>query len=378
MMVLASCGRLGFDRAPPGADAAGGSDESLVVSIAADRMAGPASISAITDLPPGTVGLSLREALAIASNRAGPDPIRFDAKALPPGTAITVAAELVVGGTGTAIDAANLGLIVAGAPRYAGTLFRVAGDDAVIDGLELTAGGTAVAAAQVTGLTLRRLAIHDTAGDAITIDGGSQLTIEDSRVERAGRTPVLIRATSDATLQRNFVSLTDKTARIAGVDLQGVTRVHVVSNTIDPGNAFLVSLTDSSDNEVIGNILDRGDTGVTLFGNSHRNLVFRNVVVSPTSDSVFVDASATGNQIINNTFYQAVSGVVDDSTDTVSRNNLLSSDAARFVHVTLFDFHLVTGDSAIDAGTDLGLDMLPDQPARFLGNAPDLGAVESN
>jgi hypothetical protein len=27
---------------------------------------------------------------------------------------------------------------------------------------------------------------------------------------------------------------------------------------------------------------------------------------------------------------------------------------------------------------DFGLDMLPDQPARFLGSAPDLGAVESH
>jgi hypothetical protein len=40
--------------------------------------------------------------------------------------------------------------------------------------------------------------------------------------------------------------------------------------------------------------------------------------------------------------------------------------------------HLVDGAPAIDGGTDLGLDMLPDQPARFLGSAPDLGAVESH
>lgn len=341
-------------------------------------MAGPASLSAVADLPPGTTGLSLREALVIASNHPGPDSLQFDTTALPAGTIIAIAAELVVGDTGTAIEAANLGIIVAGAPGYAGPLFRVTGNDAVIDGLELQGGGTGVEAAAVSGLVMRHLAIHDTASDAIHIDGASQLTIDGSRIERAGGTPVLVRSTRDGFVQHNFVSLADKTARIAGIDLQAVTGVHVLSNSIDPGNAFLVSLTDSSDNEVIDNILDRGDTGVTLFGDSHRNLVFRNVVISPAADSVFIEAPATGNTIVNNTFYMAGSAIVDGSTGTVAQNNLFSTSTGQFVHAALYDFHLVDGDPAIDGGTDLGLDMLPDQPARFLGSAPDLGAVESH
>ena len=377
MIALVACGRLGFDPTPGGGDDAGGGDDSLVVSITGDRMAGPTTIAALADLPTGTMGLSLREALAIAANRPGPDVIRFDARTLPPGTTIAVGAELVVDGAGTQIAAANLGLIIAGKPGYTGALLRVTGDDAVIDGLELTAGGTAVDAFAVTGLALRHLVVHDTTGDAIHIDGCSQLTLEDSRIERVGGTPVLVRVTRDATLQRNFVSLTNKAARIAGVDLQGVTRVHVLGNTIDPGNAYLVSLTDSSDNEIVGNILDRGDTGVTLFGDSHRNLVFRNVVVSPASDSIYIDPAATNNTIVNNTFYMSTNAIVDNSTGTVDKNNLVSSNASDFVHATLYDFHLVAGCPAIDGGADLGLDMLPDRAERFLGNAPDLGGVES-
>lgn len=377
ILVLVSCGRLGFDRAPGAPDGASDSAPPLIVSLTQDRMAGPASLSAVADLPPGTTGLSLREALVIASNHPGPDSIQFDATALPAGTIIAIAAELVVGDTGTAIEAATLGIIVAGTPGYAGPLFRVTGNAAVIDGLELRGGGTGVEAGAVSGLVMRQLAIHDTAGDAIHVDGASQLTIDGSRIERAGGTPVLVRSTRDAFVQHNFVSLADKTARIAGIDLQAVTGVHVLGNTIDPGNAFLVSLTDSSDNEVIDNILDRGDTGVTLFGDSHRNLVFRNVVISPAADSVFIDAPATGNTIVNNTFYMA-GAIVDGSTGTVAQNNLISTNTGQFVHAALYDFHLVDGDPAIDGGTDLGLDMLPDQPARFFGSAPDLGAVESH
>jgi len=97
-----------------------------------------------------------------------------------------------------------------------------------------------------------------------------------------------------------------------------------------------------------------------------------------SSIACFIEAPATGNTIVNNTFYMAGSAIVDGSTGTVAQNNLFSTSTGQFVHAALYDFHLVDGDPAIDGGTDLGLDMLPDQPARFLGSAPDLGAVESH
>ena len=246
----------------------------------------------------------------------------------------------------------------------------------VIDGLTLDLGGTAVTATSVSGLAVRHLTIHDTAGDAVHVDGCTNVAIDDSRIERAVGDPVFVRATTDAFVRRNFVSLLAKNGSVHGVYLETVTRGHVIDNIIDPGSAYLVNLTDTVDTEVIGNILDRGDTGVTLFGTSHDNVVFRNVVISPAYDSVYVQGGAMANHITNNTFYMAPD-VTDLGIGTMAVNNLISSAPGDFVDPPTYDFHLVAGSAAIDMATDLGQDMLPSSPARFLGAGPDLGGVES-
>jgi hypothetical protein len=254
----------------------------------------------------------------------------------------------------------------------------VTGTDAVIDGITLRGGGVAVEAVGVSGLAARHLAILDTAREAIRIDGCSQIAVEDSRIERAMGDPMFVRSTTEARLARNVIALRSKTGSVHGIYLETVDHSHILDNVIDPGEAFLINLTDSSDNEVIGNILDRGDTGVTLFGTSRRNFVFRNVVISPVSDSVYVAAETADNTIVNNTFYLA-SNIVDAGVNTKAANNLVSSRAEDFVDpaAPAYNFHLVTGCPSIDAADDLGYDMLPDQQARFLGLGPDLGAVES-
>jgi hypothetical protein len=333
-------------------------------------------MSSISELPPGTVGLSLREALAIASHRAGPDRIGFDPAAFPAGAVIAVDAELEVGGDGTTIDATTVAVTVAGRPSYTGTLLHVTGTDVVLDGIALRGGGIAVEATGVSGLAVRRLAIFDTSREAIWIDGCSQITIEDSRIERSMGDPMFVRATDDARVARNFIALRTKMGSVHGIYLVGVNRSHIIDNVVDPGDAWLISLTDSSDNEVSGNILDRGDTGLTIFGTSQRNFVFRNVVISPAQDSIYVDSTPTDNTIVNNTFYLA-SDIVNNGINTTAKNNLVSTSAEDFVDPAAYDFQLVTGCPSIDAATDLGYDMLPDQPALFLGMGPDLGAVES-
>jgi parallel beta-helix repeat protein len=377
MLLLGACGRLGFDaRATP--DAQGGLDApvaaSLIVTMTDDRMAGPATMASLDELAPGTVGLSLREALTIARYRDGADIVELDSSLA--GATIMINAELVVGGAGTQIDASKAAVTITPAAGYTGTLLQVKDSDAVIDGLTLQGGIYGIQAVQVSGITVRRVTILDTENAAIQLDGCSNVVVEDNRIERAGGDPLYLHATTGAWVQRNVVVLRTKVGSVHGFWLEEVMQSHIIDNVIDPGEAFLIHLNNSSDNELIGNILDRGDTGITIYGNSARNLVFRNVVISPTHDSVFVEAPATDNKIINNTFFRAAD-IVDGGTNTMAANNLISDNVAHFAHAAVYDFHLVAGHAAIDAATDLGLDMLPDMPARFLGNKPDTGAVES-
>jgi parallel beta-helix repeat protein len=152
-----------------------------------------------------------------------------------------------------------------------------------------------------------------------------------------------------------------------------VDRSHILDNFIDPGSARLIELETSSNNEIIGNTLDRGDVGIGLFGASTGNLVLRNIITM-SAEAMYVDTAATGNRIFHNTMY--MSGSIGDASPDAQFVNNLEADQG-FVDPAAFDFHLVVGNPAIDGGSDLGLDLLPDSPERFLGAAPDLGAVET-
>jgi hypothetical protein len=55
--------------------------------------------------------------------------------------------------------------------------------------------------------------------------------------------------------------------------------------------------------------------------------------------------------------------------------NTLAADTG-FVDPASYDFH-ITSAQGIDQGVDVGQDMLPHSSERFLGTAPDLGAVET-
>jgi parallel beta-helix repeat protein len=377
--LLGACGRFGFDELGTGPiDPTKPGDPALIVTRADDRMAGPSTMSSLAELPPGTVGLSLREALTIANHHAGADRIAFDASALPADPTITLDTALVVSDEATEIDAADVKVTLAGATGYTGTLLQVKGNDAVIDGLALRGGNVAIEVALVSRAVLRRLAIRDTAGDAIRATGCTDLYVEDSRIEGAGGDPLVMQGSTGAWIRRNFVVLKSKAGTVHGFWLTEVTRSHIIDNVIDPGDAHLISLDNSSDNELIGNILDRGDTGITVYGNSQRNLIFRNVVINPTYDSVFFDPTpqTIENRVINNTFL-GTSDIVDEGMGNTKANNLVTDDVTEFVHASLYDFHLVSGHTAVDGAADVGQDMLPDDPARFLGSKPDLGAVES-
>ena len=383
LALLSACGRFGFHDLPPPPDVDAATtpdapDPTLHVSVTADRMAGPPTLTSIGDLPSGTAGLSLREALTIAANHPGPDLVVFDPAVFPVATPVTLAlgAELVIAGDATTLDATGAGVVLAPGAGFAGALVRVTGADDIVDGLTLQQGDLGIAATGVTGLIVRHVHAIDTVGEAVRLESVANVTVEDTRIDHAGPAPIRVVSSIDTTIQRTFVALAAKTGVVYGVRIESSLRIHVLANTLDPGTAWMVSLDNSSDNEVVGNIIDGGDTGIALTGTSDRNYLFRNVVIAPAADSIYLDSTTHDNTALNNTFYLAPD-ITDDGMNTTAANNLLSASSADFVAPDSYDFHLGAGSTAIDAATDVGQDMLPDAPTRYLGAGPDLGAVES-
>jgi parallel beta-helix repeat protein len=389
-VILAGCGRVGFDAIP-----------SLVVTTLEDRMAGPSSIASVAELPPAITDLSLREALAIAANHEGPDWIEFDLQMFPASApaVIRLGAMLEVAGAETTVDASLRGVILDVAAGYDGPLIHLDGDaeDARIDGLMLI-GGTAprvevigAARTELVGLSiysaagvavridntrsaaLRASTIDGPAGNAVEIERSTDVTVERTTITRTLGDPIFAAMSTNLRIEGNSIIIEPgSTGR--GVVFEGeVNSSRVLDNFIDPGSAQLVRLLDSSNNEIVGNILDRGEVGVALFGTSLNNLVLRNAVVM-NPEPFYVAGTATGNRLLHNTLYMC-GGIANGAADTEVVNNLEADQG--FVDPAAFDFHLEAGNPAIDAATDLGLDLLPDPSARYLGAAPDLGAIET-
>lgn len=353
LLLASACGRWAFNDVPESG--------LLVVSSTSDGVG-----------EPGT--LSIRDALLAAEADSNPNRIVFDADVFP--ATITLASPLVIASPATTIDATGLDVVLTTAAGFSGNMIEVSANDVILDNLTFTGAGSAISSTQTTGLVVRHATIRDIVGAGIRLDTCTNAAIEDARIERAGSTPISLMASSDVRVQRVFVELSAKIGVVYGIYVEQSSQVHLLDNIIDPGSAHLIRLQNASNNEISGNILDRGDAGIVLTGGSSNNVIVRNVVISPVYDSVYVEAGGTANEIAHNTFYLA-SDVIDAGTGTIAANNLVSTVAADFVDVASYDFHLVAGSTAIDAASDLGLDLLPDQPARFFGAAPDIGGVES-
>jgi hypothetical protein len=363
LLGLAGCGRVHFDSL---------FDNVLVVSTTEDRLAGPDNAGSLDELDPGLTDLSLREALVIAGNTPGSDLITFDTDVFPeasPAT-IAIASQLpTLRSDVTVVDARGAGVIVGLAAPYTGPIVHVDGASCALRGM------TFAGAITVNGgdLTIAYNAILDAPGDGIALVGVTGATLVGNRIERVAGDPIRAQMSSGLAIERNTIVIGDKLAG-RGVRFETVTGSSVRDNIIDPGPAQLVSLFDSSDNEIVGNILDRGNIGVLLDGASQRNFIFRNVMIAPTEEPIVVLALATSNRIINNTFFQCLAGTSNSAPDTVEMNTLAADTG--FVDPASYDFH-ITSALGIDQGVDIGQDMLPDRAERFLGAAPDLGAVET-
>ncbi len=96
---------------------------------------------------------------------------------------------------------------------------------------------------------------------------------------------------------------------------------------------------------------------------------------------IILDSSAVGAQIYNNIIAGASDSILDDGSDTRISNNLFFlagnpvgeqsiAEDPLFIDPDAGDFGLQSGSPAIDAGRNVGLP--------YAGNAPDIGAIESD
>lgn len=383
--AVVGCGRIGFDPL-----------DGLVVTRTDNRAEGGPALASIAELP--AEGLSLREAITIANNHPGPDRITFDRDVFPVGApaVIRIDRELELDGDDTEVDGTSRGVQLDAAPGFSEKLLEVEGTGVTLRALGFGAGGTkpriVVEGDAATLVNLEfvggPIAIKiENAADTkvadtniltgsdigISLEATTGATLENVRIDRVIGDPIFASNTSDLTIRACTIVISDKTLG-RGIRLENTSRSFILDNLVDPGPAQLISMQDSSDNEIIGNVLDGGNVGIALFGTSSRNLMFRNVIMGSTDEAMFVDATAVTNRILNTTLFNAAA-ISDSAPDTQIANTLDATTG--FVAPVTYDFRLVPGNPSIDQGTDLGLDMLPDSPERFLGAAPDLGAVES-
>lgn len=416
--LSASCGRINYD---------GLSANIFIVSSAEDRLAGPVTIASRFDLDAGTEGVSLREAITMANNFEGSNLIIFDSEVFPEEgqTSIVLTSPLpTFVDANTAIDASNRGVELVASDAGA---FHIEANDISISGINFIststtpvisiesansvglrgnffkAATTAITATNANDLTIEGNEFRDSAGDAIAVATAVDLsvignhfedleesalrvadittaTIDENTLLHVGGTQMVIADSTLVGINRNNIVIDNKTSQ-KGVRFERVIESRICDNFIDPGTAHMVSLEDSSDNIIEGNILDRGHAGVVLEGESARNMVFRNIIIESEYDGVYVSSSSNDNIVVHNTIHNASSPLVFSSDTVTSGNNLITSDddgGVAYIDPANYDFRLVEGSPNIDAGEELGYDCVPGSAELYWDEAPDLGAVETH
>src|SRR5262249_32980780 len=141
-------------------------------------------LASIDELPPDS-GLSLREAITIAQNRAGRDRIVFDSEVFPVAQPATIALDSTLNVAGeTTIDARATG---GGVELPAtGSVFEIDGDDVTLRGMRVRGGVRGIDVTNVSNIRLERLAIESPTAEGIYVEGSSQTTIVDCVIDGAG------------------------------------------------------------------------------------------------------------------------------------------------------------------------------------------------
>jgi parallel beta-helix repeat protein len=397
-----------------------------VVSTLEDRLAGDETLASEFDLEPGSEGLSLREAVTIANNTPENDLIVFDDKLFKAGAASSIVLEStlpIVTGGGTVIDARandvslvaefgsaainiegtdiavrNLNLV---GSAGCGLLDVLAGQNVQIEGNRFETEGSGIIAAEVTELIIRGNTIVAASDDGINVSTSGGVTVEgntmtnllgrgvvisdtsnvrvhSNQMIQVAEDQIVVRDGSSIDVAYNEIIINNKTTQ-KGVHFIRVDNSRICDNFIDPGEARLISLSDSNDNLIEGNILDRGDAGVALEGTSSGNMVFRNVIIESAYDGIYVSSTTDNNTIVHNTIHNASSAlVISDASNSIVGNNLVTDlNFAGYVDAANYDFHLAPESEHIDAGELLGYDCVPGAAETYWGAAPDLGAVET-
>ncbi len=413
-----SCGRINYD---------GLWDSVFIVSTTEDRLAGPDTIASGFDLAPGTDGISLREAMTMANNSEGSNLILFDAEVFADGgeAAIVLTSALPpLVDEFTAIDANDRGVQIVASDAGA---IRIEANNTLVEGLDFVSTGanaviaidaassvniranyfqaasTSISASGANQLSITGNEFRNSVGDSIVVDGANDLfvlgnhfedlqdralrvanattaTIDDNTLLHVGGTQMTIADSTLVAVNRNSIVIDNKTSQ-KGVRFERVTESRICDNFIDPGTAHMVSLDDSSDNTIEGNILDRGHAGVVLEGESARNMVIRNVIIESEYDGIYVASTSDDNIVVHNTIHNASSALVFSSDSVIQGNNLITNDTDPdffgYVDAANYDYQLLPGSPHIDAGEELGYDCVPGASELYWDDAPDLGAVET-
>jgi hypothetical protein len=370
VVSCAACGRVGYESRY---------GHELLVSVTLDRMALPAGATSPDELEPGASGLSFREALVIAANSPGADVIDFDPSMFSDGApgVIELTSPLPpVSDAGTVIDVPRGSVIIDATNAGGGPILLVSGDFSRIEGL--TIRNAPADGFEVTGeyVELWSNDVLDAGGRAVFMHDCVGTYFKYGQIERAGDTLLHVERCNDVHINWNTFVVGDKGA-LRGVYLLETNDSLVHDNLLDPGPARMVDLYASSRNEISNNVCDGAHACVAIEGDSHENRVLFNAAMAMLHDGFFIGAAATDNTVVHNTALECTNGFVFEAA-VVEGNNLTSQSRADFVDPAAYDFHLAPGSAAIDAGEDLGYDLVVDDAERtFLGAAPDLGAIET-
>lgn len=150
------------------------------------------------------------------------------------------------------------------------------------------------------------------------------------------------RAAKNFILYNKLVDAADGTASYE-IDLPNGGTSYVIGNVIQQGQA--------TDNSTIVSYRAEGGSAE----NPGDDLYFvNNTVVDERSPAgLFVRVNATTPAVIKNNIFRGA-GKVTDQTSAVLANNLVNTDPL-FANAAAFDYHLLTGSPAINAGADPGM-----------------------